>query len=98
MNFLGTEATQIFYLCFQLLLQCYSVNTFVLIGTCFTVSKTQTTLGDGEGQFPGVPQSMGLQRIGRDMATEQQHRALSWRTMLGFIGNLVLLLHPVLGK
>ena len=30
------------------------------------------TLGDGEGQRPGMWQFMGSQRIGHDLATERQ--------------------------
>ena len=32
----------------------------------------EQTLGDGEGQKPGVPQSMGLQRIRYSLGTGQQ--------------------------
>ena len=33
----------------------------------------EQTPGDGEGQ-PGMPQSLGLQRVGHDLATEQQQQ------------------------
>ena len=33
----------------------------------------EQTLGDSEGKGkPSMPQSMGLQRVGHDLATEQQ--------------------------
>ena len=34
----------------------------------------EQTLGDSEGQNPEVLQSMGLQRVGHDLATEKQQR------------------------
>ena len=37
--------------------------------------KFEQTSGDGEGQGkPGVLQTMGLQRVRRDLATEQQQK------------------------
>ena len=33
----------------------------------------EQALGDGEGQKPGMLQSMGLQRVRHNLATEQQH-------------------------
>ena len=35
--------------------------------------KFKWTLGDSEGWNPGLLQSMGSQRVGQDLATEQQH-------------------------
>ena len=36
--------------------------------------ESEQTLGDSEGQKSGVPQSMGLQRVRHDWATEQQQK------------------------
>ena len=40
--------------------------------------ECEQTLGDGEGQGkPGVLQSMGSQRVGHDLVTEQQNTSQS---------------------
>ena len=38
----------------------------------FNAHEFEQAPGDGEGQEPGVLQSIGLQRVGQDWATEQQ--------------------------
>ena len=44
----------------------------------FNGHESEQTLGDREGHGkPGVLQSMGSQRVGHDLATEQQHKVQS---------------------
>jgi len=41
----------------------------------------EQTPGDSEGQFPGMLQSIGSQRVGHDLVTEQQQQR-TWNTLI----------------